>query len=330
MRSKAASLAVAAGLLVALALLLVAALRPVHAPVSFAYHWPVKPFDRQHPIRGAFGDPRTLNMDQPLGQTAPNDGGAYSFHTGVDIVAAPGTPVYPVVSGVVVRETHHQVRVNASGNRQFEYWHLRWNVKLGQNVVADQTVLGWIRRPFDHVHVGEVDGNHGVNPLRPGRMTPYADHTTPRATALDIASGDTPKLTQGGLVGPHDTLAIDAVDAPAMPVRSGPFAGLPQTPALVQWRLRTGSAWGRWHTVADWRRIAPEPYDFWNVYAPGTYQNVPVFDDRLRLGVAGRYLFRVALDPGKLRPGAYELEARVADIRGNSSTTTWPITIAGN
>ena len=49
------------GLLVALALLLVAALRPVNGSESFAYHWPIKPFDRQHPIRGAFGDPRTLD-----------------------------------------------------------------------------------------------------------------------------------------------------------------------------------------------------------------------------------------------------------------------------
>ena len=30
-----------------------------------------------------------------------------------------------------------------------------------------------------------------------------------------------------------------------------------------------------------------------------------------------------------LAPGTYELEARVADIRDNSSTTTWPIEIRG-
>ena len=27
---------------------------------SASYHWPVKPFDRQHPVRGNFGDPRTI------------------------------------------------------------------------------------------------------------------------------------------------------------------------------------------------------------------------------------------------------------------------------
>src|SRR5205807_1317254 len=121
-------------------------------------------------------------------------------------------------------------------NRQFEYWHLRWNVTLGQNVVAEQTVLGWIEKPFDHVHLGEVDGNHGINPLMRGRMAPYADHTTPRVVALDIEHGDSVDLTQGGPVARGDKLAIEATDEPAMPV-PGPFAGMPQTPALVEWRL---------------------------------------------------------------------------------------------
>src|SRR3954463_13340516 len=58
---------------------------------SYAYHWPVKPFDCQHPIRGAFGDPRTMAIDQRFGVTAPGDSGSYAFHTGVDIVAKPDT-----------------------------------------------------------------------------------------------------------------------------------------------------------------------------------------------------------------------------------------------
>ena len=47
------------------------------APSALAYQWPVKPFQRQHPIRGAFGDPRTLRgkiditFDNPV-----------SFHAG--------------------------------------------------------------------------------------------------------------------------------------------------------------------------------------------------------------------------------------------------------
>ncbi len=323
-------LLVLAGLAASLiAVLLVVSREPVTGRPSYAYSWPIKPFDRQHPIRGAFGDPRTVAKDEPFGVTGPTAGGGYSFHTGVDIAAPPGTPVYAVVSGTVVRKMGHWIRVDASQSRQFDYWHLLWNVKLGQEVVARQTLIGWIQRPFDHVHLGEVDGVHSVNPLARGHMTPYADHTTPRAVALAVEHDGKPTLTQGGPVGTHDRLAIDAVDPPAMPV-PGPFNGLPQTPALVEWRLRRGEHWSPWTTAADVRQIIPHTYDFWKVFAPGTYQNVPVFDHQLEHGVPGRYLFRVALDPSTLTPGTYELEARVTDIRGNSSTTTWPIEIAAS
>ena len=54
------------------------------------YGWPVKPFFRQHPIRGAFGDPRIL-------------GSSHSFHFGVDVSCPNGTPVYAPVTGSVVR-----------------------------------------------------------------------------------------------------------------------------------------------------------------------------------------------------------------------------------
>jgi hypothetical protein len=64
------------------------------------------------------------------------------------------------------------------------------------------------------------------------------------------------------------------------------------------------------------------------VYQAGTYQNFPIFNHRLWRGTAGRYLFRVALQLSSLTPGTYELEARVADVRGNTSTTTWPIEVS--
>ena len=301
---------------------------PGAATSSYAYHWPVKPFDRQHPIRGGFGDPRTMAIDQPFGVTGPTDSGAYSFHSGVDIAAKPGTPVYPVVSGQVVMARPHEIVVAGSNRRSFQYWHLRGNVRVGQEVVAEQTVLGWIQRPFDHVHLTEIDNNRAQNPLAPGHLESYRDRTRPRAIALDFDNGQTPTLTEGGRLGPDDKLAIDAMDPPALPVR-GPFGGLPQAPALVEWRLRSGRTWGDWHVAADFRLTVPTRYSFWATYSPGTYQNFPVFERRLCKGVAGLYLFRVELDPRLLQPGTYELEARVTDIRGNSSRTTWQLQIGG-
>ena len=283
----------------------------VHLQGHGSYHWPIKPFDRQHPVRGMFGDPRTLARFQPFGLTRPGDSGIYSFHSGIDIAASPGTPVYPVVSGRVVVAGRNRIVVSVGGGRSFGYWHLRRNVRRGQTVVAERTVLGWIRRPFDHVHFDEHVPHRYENPLAPGRLEPYADHTTPHATGILVDAR---------------SLAIAAVDEPAMPV-PGRFAGLPQVPALVEWRLEAGGTWGAWQVIADFRRTIPVRGYFWAVYADGTYQNAPVFDRRLYQGIAGRYLFLTGLDPSRLAPGDYEVEARVTDIRGNSSTSTWPLAI---
>jgi hypothetical protein len=296
---------------------------------SYAYHWPVKPFDCQHPIRGAFGDPRTDAIDQPFGVTGPAKSGSYSFHNGVDIAAPPGTAAYPVVSGDVVRAGVHLIFVHNTDGRSFRYWHLRGNVSVGEHVVAEHTVLGWIQKPFDHVHLTEIDGYQVQNPLARGHLEPYADHTAPQAIALDFSANGSPSLTQGGLLKRKNELAIEATDAPAMPL-AGPWSGLPQAPALVEWRLRPdGKAWSGWHVAADFRHTEPSNRQFWDDYTAGTYQNFPVFDHRLSWGVAGRYRFRVNLDPSHLQPGAYKLQAKVADIRGNSSKTTWPIEIRG-
>ena len=84
-------------LLVLLAALIVAggfAVAPAIAG-SGSYPWPVKPFDRQHPVRGNFGDPRTLFNTPPTTDGALTGGGSFQFHFGVDISAPDGTPGVP-------------------------------------------------------------------------------------------------------------------------------------------------------------------------------------------------------------------------------------------
>ena len=77
-----------AGLLLLLAL----------AASAAAYPWPFKPFDRQHPIRAFFGDPRTVYEDGIL--AGAFDGpGLFSFHQGIDISAPNGAPIYAVADG---------------------------------------------------------------------------------------------------------------------------------------------------------------------------------------------------------------------------------------
>src|SRR5437660_1605435 len=50
------------------------------ATTAAGYGWPVKPFDREHPIRGNFGDPRTVFLTPPTPESVLTGGGSFSFH----------------------------------------------------------------------------------------------------------------------------------------------------------------------------------------------------------------------------------------------------------
>ena len=54
--------------------------------MSAPYPWPVKPFNRQHPVRGFFNDPRIQDA-------------SHAFHFGIDVSAPDGTAVYAVTPG---------------------------------------------------------------------------------------------------------------------------------------------------------------------------------------------------------------------------------------
>ena len=137
-----------------------------------AYGWPVKPFHRQHPVRGYFGDPR-------IG----NGGASRSFHFGVDVSAPDGTAVYATVAGTVDRHPLHDdvVVIQRADGVELEYWHVSPAVSSGQRVIAYRTVIGHILKPWAHVHFSERRNGVYVNPLRPGAMGPYVDQTCPAA-----------------------------------------------------------------------------------------------------------------------------------------------------
>ena len=298
------------------------------ARTSLTYHWPIKPFDRQHPIRGAFGDPRIVTSGQPFGWSGPNRTEASSFHNGVDIVASPGTPVYPVVSGRVAKAERDEIVVDTYDGRAFQYYHLSKAraIHPGKSVIAYHTVLGWIRHSYGHVHLAEIDHYLVHNPLDPGHLEPYRDWTKPVATELYVDDGPVPSPLAGRSLGPGDLLAVAAEDPPSMD-SPGEWSGLPQVPALVEWRLFHGGTRTRWKVAVDFRHTEPPPKDFWQVYGAGTYQNSPTFANHIYHGTAGRYLFRLHIHPNHLRPGVYQIAVRVADVRGNRSTTWWPLEI---
>jgi len=298
------------------------------------YGWPVKPFHRQHPVRGILGDPRTIFSGPPTRDTVLHGGGEFDFHKGIDIVAAPDTPVYPVRDGRVTKitlvHTRESITVDSRQGHSFEYWHVRPRVSEGQWVTAEKTVLGTVLPEVGHVHLTELRYGCVLNPLAPGHLTPYTDRTVPRVAAVifQTAAGDTirPNLVRGRVL-----LVANAYDTASMPV-PGAWHGMPVVPALLTWRIQswTGKVVVPTRVAADFRISIPPRSAFWRIYARGTFQNMAAFSDYYSYLHPGVYLFKLTplpFDTRQLRDGVYDLVVTAADIRGNSSSLTRRFTI---
>jgi hypothetical protein len=295
---------------------------------ALVYHWPVKPFRRQHPIRGFFGDPRTIGKER-LGTDGPGSVGSFTFHNGVDIYAPGGAAVYPVVSGLAHIKSGDEVSVTTGDGRAFQYFHITPAVTPGEPVVAYHTVLGHVKPIFQHVHLTEIDDFRPHNPLDPGHLEPYRDHTVPTIEQVTFASVNERRLDPRHL---HGEVAIvaEVSDTTPLPV-PGHWLGFPVTPAFVAWRLVSASGAVVDHGVAaDFRHREPSMRDFWRVYAEGTYQNFPDFGHHFYWHVPGNYLFNLTaapLDTRTLGRGTYRLTVVAADTCANRSTLTESIHI---
>jgi hypothetical protein len=297
--------------------------------LSGSYGYPIKPFDREHLVRANLGDPRMQFFGPPTMRTLLRGSGSFSFHQGVDIASRPGTAVYPVVDGTVTVVTHEWIRVRSGGGRDFEYWHIRPLVRTGQQVTARQTVLGHIRAPSNHVHLTEIEGGRVVNPLAPGRLTPYHDSTRPTVRAIMFRRKDSGRELLPNFVRGAVEIVADAEDMPTDPGRVD-WCG-PETPALVTWQVRSSE--GRivvpQQIAVDFRTTVPPDSAFWSVYARGTYQNQTIFGRHYSYRQRGAYLFRLAqhFDTRTLRDGVYDLIVRASDIRGHSASQTLRFTV---
>jgi hypothetical protein len=275
-----------------------------------AHPWPIKPFDRQHPVRGVFGDPRI------------GAGGGRSFHFGVDVSALDGTAVHAVNGGRVSIDGQNITVVEVEGKREHSYWHVVPAVAHGSRVRRG-ALLGHIAKSWGHVHLAERRDDAYWNPLRPGAMTPYADHGAPVVSRI---------LTSGhlnGLFGRVDLIA-ETFDRPPLSAPQPAWHGMPVAPVLVRWRLvRNAHAYVPWRTPSDFRtsfvpQIAGKPprdVHFGNVYAPGTRQNHPNKPGLFRVWLARGF------DTRPFPDGEYRLDVEVADIRGNASRGHLVITL---
>jgi hypothetical protein len=254
-----------------------------------AYGWPVKPFDQQHAIRGAFDDPRS----------------GLSFHFGVDIAAPDGTPVYSVAPGTVYRYPD-AVAVREPGGHEFSYWHIDGIVAEHSDVQTGD-LLGYVKAGWGHVHLAEFDGTSYINPLRPGGLEPFVDHTTPVIASIDVDSGD-------GL-----TATVDTYDPPPI-APPPPWQDARWTPETIRWRItRNDREVIPWLTVVDFTTLLP-PAMFDQIYAPGTEQN--------RAEHPGRYVFWLFRGLA-LQPGQYELEVEAQDSAGNTALGSTAFTVSG-
>lgn len=296
-----------------------------------SYGWPVKPFDRAHPIRGSFGDPRTVFAGPPTLDTLLTGDGKFSFHQGVDISAPDGEPVYAVASGTVVRVTREVVGVTCHNGRAFDYWHVNAKVRVGQKVEAGESVIGFVQRPSKHVHLTQVEDGRVVNPAAPGRLTPYADTTAPQILSIglrrnDLAPNELPQFVRGSV-----QLLVEAIDEPALRV-PGNWSDLPVTPARLTWRIEKwpGRVVVPERVAHDVRNSLPSNGRFWDTYARGTAQNFAVFGSHYSYLQSGRYLFRLSphsFDTRKLRDGVHTLVVTAVDLDGNRDVETLRFTV---
>jgi hypothetical protein len=295
----------------------------LQAAGASAYSWPFKPFNAQHPVRGFFGDPRTVYENGILsgGFEGP---GIFSFHQGVDISASDGTPIYPSENGIAHYVGAATLNVVTDHDVIFQYFHIVTVVGEGQQVVARKTILGYVQPPFGHVHITELDGTKAVNPLQPGHLQPYKDFTKPliRGIVLRDHTGDV--QTPLGLCGRIE-MDVDAFDTPPVAV-PGKFKGLPVAPALVRWTVTklAGAAVVPWRTAIDFRNTLPSNAQFWNVYAKGTYQNAPRFGREQYTSMPGRFLFELAgsYDTTAIPNGVYVITVLVGDGHGHTAVDT--------
>ena len=215
-------------------------------------------------------------------------------------------------------------------NRTFQYFHITPGISSGVHVFARRTVLGYVLKAYEHVHLSEIRGRRVWNPLARGGIAPYRDRTVPEVDAITARpAGSLLPLDPEHLCGTV-SLAATAQDTPPLPV-PGTFAGFPVSPAFVSWSLERipGEVYVRDAPVADFRTTLPPITEFWYVYARGSFQNAPRFSNR-QYFMPGRFLYNLAnvVDTRAYPNGVYEATVRVCDMRGNESESVQRFTIA--
>jgi len=307
--------------------------------------WPVRPQNRQHPIRGSFLDPRP----------DPRRGAIY--HEGVDVAvrddrpeggAPPGRThrVFAIEGGPVSFATPRGSRGRVQIGH-FGYGHVDPVVQFGEIVVPGQHI-GWTCLNDWHVHLTELvltsQGAIAVNPLRrEGKLHPFVDRARPRIREIRFHAPATPAWARR----PNTSVAL-------LP-GAGTRLDKDRLGGLVDVRVRVSDpqSFIGWFEQLPWLAAPHHPYRLavrivamstgrvvrrrevfraeqilglgaGRHFAPGTEQNLPA-NGCMRLHGSvrcdGVYWFRLFplryWDTTKLGDGRYRLEVRAWDVAGN-------------
>ena len=340
---------------------------PGALPPHFAYvydssyrGWPVAPTHVQHPVRGAFLDPRGVD-----------DTGLSGYHFGIDVSIddrhpEAGAPaglshrVYAVESGRVSEPPRDGTRPCADRRLQvghFAYWHVSPIVAARGYVKAGEQI-GWSCLGVWHVHVSEWQRFRGrqvwVNPLhRGGRIAPYVDTAAPLVNALvfvnppaqpwlptkTLAQQDAAtRLPPGRLhglvelranIGDSQSFLGFLADNRAWPTVFTPY----RVSVTIRARRSGKTVMRRTSFQAD--QLPQTPYIVH--YAPGTIE-----DDNMqecvgppqRTTCAGTYWYRPFSqftheywDTRTMPNGLYDVTVRASDLAGNTTTRTVTVSV---
>jgi hypothetical protein len=319
--------------------------------------WPVRPRNRQHPIRGSFLDPRP----------DPRKGAIY--HEGVDIAvrddrpergAPPGRThrVFAIEGGPVHFATPRGVRGSLQVGH-FGYGHVDARVLMGETVTPGQHIA-WTCEGDWHLHLSEFVFTAGgervnVNPLRRGgKLHPYVDRAAPQIREIRFYTPATPawgrrpntsvarlppagrRLDRERLFGRVDVRV--RVNDPQSFIgwfEELPHLAAPHHPfriALEIVHVASGKTVRR-REVFRAEQLLGMPAG--RHFAPGTEQNLPArgcVSLRRTLRCDGVYWFRLFplryWDTTRLADGRYRLVIRVWDVAGNLARAAVVVRVA--
>jgi hypothetical protein len=318
--------------------------------------WPVRPRNRQHPIRGSFLDPRP----------DPSRGAVY--HDGVDIAVRDDRPergapagrthrVFAIEGGPVHFATPRGVRGSVQIGH-FGYGHVDARVLAGETVTPGQHI-GWTCEGDWHLHLSEFvfvgERRISVNPLRrEGKLHPYVDRAAPEIREIRFYTPATPewgrrpntsvarlppagqRLDRNRLFGRVDVRV--RVNDPQSFIgwfEELPWLAAPHHPFRIAVSV-VHAASGR---VVRRREVFRAEQELGMAagrhFAPGTEQNLPANGCmRLHRTVRcdGVYWFRLFplryWDTTRLADGRYRLVVRVWDVAGNLARAEVAVRIA--